>query len=42
VVDVHDEVAHLQVAQIGQERLRELAACDSGARRSSSKTSVSA
>jgi hypothetical protein len=41
VIDVHDQVVDLEVAEVGEERARKRAAA-SGARRSSSKTSASA
>ena len=42
VIDVDDEVADLQVAEVGEERLASPTGGARGARRSSSKTSVSA
>ena len=42
VIDVDDEVADLEIAQVGEERLASRTRRRSGARRSSSKTSASA
>ena len=42
VIDVDDEIADFEIAQIGEERLAWPIAARSGARRSSSKTSASA